>query len=255
VAIAGDTVVVGAYLEASNATGVNGNQSANSANGSGAAYVFTRSAGVWSQQAYLKASNTGAGDLFGISVAIAGDTVVVGAYGEASNATGVNGTQSDNSAGTSGAAYVYTGPELASYQPDNAIAIGAGAPVGCDIYNTTAVDQVKKAKVSIGRSKTFTTTIKNDGTVSDTFTVLGTRKSSKFSAKYLDETDTDITAAVVAGTYNTPSLAPGATYTIRLKVTVKSNALVGNRRNFLITSTSTGNANKQDTVKATVTAK
>ncbi len=79
-AISGDTVVVGAPFEASNATGVNGNQADNSAPYSGAAYVFVRSGGVWIQQAYLKASNTGAGDHFGYSVAISGDTVVVGAF-------------------------------------------------------------------------------------------------------------------------------------------------------------------------------
>ena len=107
VAVSGDTVVVGAYLEDSSATGVNGNQADNSAIDSGAAYVFVRSGGVWSQQAYLKASNTGAFDNFGWSVAISGDTVVVGAFGEASNATGVNGNQADNSAGESGAAYVF----------------------------------------------------------------------------------------------------------------------------------------------------
>jgi trimeric autotransporter adhesin len=43
------------------------------------------------QQAYLKASNTGANDSFGAAVAISSDTVVVGAYGEDSAATGVNG--------------------------------------------------------------------------------------------------------------------------------------------------------------------
>ncbi|MFN0010048.1 MAG: FG-GAP repeat protein, partial [Phycisphaerales bacterium] len=41
------------------------------------------------QQAYLKASNTGGADNFGYSVAVSGDTVVVGANGEDSNATGV----------------------------------------------------------------------------------------------------------------------------------------------------------------------
>ena len=46
--------------EDSNATGINGNQSDNSATESGAAYVFTRSGTTWSQQAYVKASNTGA---------------------------------------------------------------------------------------------------------------------------------------------------------------------------------------------------
>ena len=50
-----------------------------SAGNAGAAYVFVRSGTTWSQQAYLKASNTGAGDQFGCSVAVSGDTVVVGA--------------------------------------------------------------------------------------------------------------------------------------------------------------------------------
>ena len=107
VAVSGDTVVVGAIDEDSSATGVNGNQSDNAASGSGAAYVFERSGTVWSQQAYLKASNTGTGDIFGISVAVSGDTVVIGANGEDSSATGVNGNQSDNSSLTSGAAYVF----------------------------------------------------------------------------------------------------------------------------------------------------
>ncbi len=107
VAVSGDTVVVGAYGEDSKATGVNGNQSDNSANDSGAAYVFVRNGTVWSQQAYLKASNTDALDGFGSSVAVSGDTVVVGAYGESSSATGVNGNQSDNSADYAGAVYVF----------------------------------------------------------------------------------------------------------------------------------------------------
>ena len=107
VAVDGDTIVVGAYTEDSTATGVNGNQGNNDAPASGAAYVFTRTGGVWSQQAYLKASNTGQIDLFGSDVAVDGDTIVVGAYGEFSNATGVNGNQTDNSAPASGAAYVF----------------------------------------------------------------------------------------------------------------------------------------------------
>ncbi|MFN9458181.1 MAG: BACON domain-containing protein, partial [Acidobacteriota bacterium] len=106
-AIAGDTIVVGAYAESSSATGVNGNESDDSRSAAGAAYVFVRSGGTWLQQAYLKASNTEAGDVFGNWVAIFGDTVVVGAPWEDSNATGVNGTQGDNSATDAGAAYVF----------------------------------------------------------------------------------------------------------------------------------------------------
>ncbi len=108
VAVSGDTVVVGAPTEDSNAGGVNGNQADNSAAGAGAAYVFVRdAAGAWSQQAYLKASNTAAGDRFGQSVAVSGDSLVVGANDEDSSATGVNGNQGDDNAADSGAAYVF----------------------------------------------------------------------------------------------------------------------------------------------------
>ncbi|MCB1627626.1 MAG: FG-GAP repeat protein, partial [Xanthomonadales bacterium] len=110
VAIEGFTVIAGAPGEDSDATGINGDQANNGAGNSGAVYIFTRSellVGDWSQQAYLKASNSGAGDAFGHALAISGESLVVGAIGEASNATGVNGNQSDNSAVNSGAAYVY----------------------------------------------------------------------------------------------------------------------------------------------------
>lgn len=108
VAASGDTVLVGAVGEMSVATGVNGNQTVNGQSPTGAAYVFTRSGTTWSQQAYLKASNTGDNDSFGISLAISGDTAVIGAPGEDSNATGTNGNQANNSARNSGAAYVFT---------------------------------------------------------------------------------------------------------------------------------------------------
>ena len=105
VAISGDTVVVGAFAEDGDATGVNGSDNDNALD-SGAAYVFARSSGVWSQRAYLKASNTGGGDLFGYSVAAWGDTVVVGAPLEEGGATTVNGPD-NNDKFFSGAAYTF----------------------------------------------------------------------------------------------------------------------------------------------------
>ena len=106
----GSTLAVGAPYEDSSATGINGNTADNAASESGAAYVYTRSAGVWSQQAYVKASNTGFGDQFGSSLALgaAGDTLAVGAPFEDSSATGLNGSESDESGSNSGAAYLYT---------------------------------------------------------------------------------------------------------------------------------------------------
>jgi hypothetical protein len=115
VAVSGDTVVVGAWREDSNAIGMNGNQANNGASDSGAAYVFVRSGGAWSPLVYLKASNTGLYDMFGHSVAVSGGTLVVGAPGESSNATGVNGNQADDSAYASGAAYVFTPPSSVTY--------------------------------------------------------------------------------------------------------------------------------------------
>ena len=108
VAISVDTIVVGAPDEDSNATGIGGNQADNSAAGSGAAYVFARSGTNWSQQAYLKASNTNAGDQFGYFVGASGNLAVVGAYREDSNATGIGGNGADNSAVDAGAAYLFT---------------------------------------------------------------------------------------------------------------------------------------------------
>ena len=108
VALSGDTLAVGAYFESSAAVGVNGDQANDTASRAGAVYVFVRSGKTWSQQAYLKASNTGAGDNFGRAVALSYDTLVVGATGEASAATGVGGNQADNSAPGAGAVYVFT---------------------------------------------------------------------------------------------------------------------------------------------------
>ena len=68
-AVSGDTAVVGAYLDDTPAGA-----------DAGSAYVFVRSGGTWTQQQKLTAPDAAAGDRFGFSVAVSGDTVVVGAY-------------------------------------------------------------------------------------------------------------------------------------------------------------------------------
>ena len=87
VAISGDTVVVGAY----------GNDDAGAFSGS--AYIFSRNFGGadnWGQVKKLTASDAAAGDWFGFSLAISGDTVVVGAYGN------------DDAGASSGSAYIFS---------------------------------------------------------------------------------------------------------------------------------------------------
>jgi len=86
VAVSGDTLIVGADL-----ANVGGN------NWQGAAYIFTRSGANWSQQQKLVAADGAAGDRFGYSVALDGETALVGAL-----RANVGGNSNQ------GAAYVFT---------------------------------------------------------------------------------------------------------------------------------------------------
>jgi hypothetical protein len=120
VVLDGDTLAVGVPSENGCATGINGDQSSHTCHWAGAVYVYTRSAGVWTQQAYVKASTinphlttinpqpNGGADVFGTAVALNGDTLIVGAPGEASCATGINGDQSNTGCEGAGAAYIFT---------------------------------------------------------------------------------------------------------------------------------------------------
>jgi hypothetical protein len=105
VAIDGDRVVVGAPREQGSGAGVNPPDD-NMLQRAGAAYVFSRSGTTWAVEAYLKASNPGAEDEFGKSVAISGTAVVVGAPGEDGSGTGVNPVPDEN-AERAGAAYLF----------------------------------------------------------------------------------------------------------------------------------------------------
>lgn len=83
VSLSGETALVGAFGDASNA---------------GSAYVFTRTAGVWSEQQKLFVADAEAFDFFGSSVAISGDTALVGAYRDREGQAGEG----------AGSAYVFT---------------------------------------------------------------------------------------------------------------------------------------------------
>jgi trimeric autotransporter adhesin len=109
VAISSDEILVGAYGDNSSATGVEGNPDLTDMPTSGAAYLITHTHDAWtgSRFIYLKASNTGAADRFGMAVAMSDKWQVVSAEFEDSSATGVNGDQADNSAADSGAVYVF----------------------------------------------------------------------------------------------------------------------------------------------------
>jgi hypothetical protein len=106
----GNTLAVGAWGEASAAQGINGDDTDNSMDDSGAVYIFTRGDETWQQQAYVKASNTDTGDRFGndVSLSADGSTLAVGAWFEGSASRGIGGDEIDNSMGGAGAVYVFT---------------------------------------------------------------------------------------------------------------------------------------------------
>ncbi|MDO6747450.1 FG-GAP repeat protein [Gilvimarinus sp. 1_MG-2023] len=106
----GTTLAVAALYEASALGGINGDESDNTLPQAGAVYVFSKTDGNWTQQAFVKAETPVAGDRFGSSIALsqAGDVLAVGAIGEDSAATGINQEPpEDTIASSSGAVYVF----------------------------------------------------------------------------------------------------------------------------------------------------
>ena len=84
--LSGDTIVIGADLNEEK--GLN----------AGAAYVFTRTGNIWSQQAKLTAEDASEGDIFGVRVALDGNTALISARRDDDKIMGVD----------SGSAYVFT---------------------------------------------------------------------------------------------------------------------------------------------------
>jgi hypothetical protein len=155
----GVTLAVGSNDD-SNATGINGNASNTGATNSGAAYVFVRSGSAWSQQAYIKASNTGGGDGFGRSVALAADgsTLIVSAPEEKSL---VAGDPLNNAGSNVGAVYVFSrtgsnwapGTYLKASNPDSEDYFGDDIDISAD--GTTLV-------VGTSRESSAATTVNGD---------------------------------------------------------------------------------------------
>jgi len=143
----GNTLAIGATGEDSCATGIDGDQNDNSCPDSGAVYLFRYSGDGWHQEAYVKASNTEAGDRFGtVALTDDGNTLLVGASGEDSCATGIDGAQSDNLCGDAGAGYLF------HFDKDNwqqQVYIKASTAEAGDRFGSVALDR-NAATLAIG---------------------------------------------------------------------------------------------------------
>jgi hypothetical protein len=125
----GNTLAVGSRFEDSSAFTINGNGVNNTATDAGAAYIFVANAtsgwADWSQQAYIKAINSGAGDWFGSDLALSadGNILAVSAISEGSAATGIEGgdvTDNTNFAPDAGAVYLFS-RDATTWSPSNYI--------------------------------------------------------------------------------------------------------------------------------------
>ena len=109
----GNTMAAGAFDEDSLLRGIQppteGSNDAASDVSTGAAYVFVRTGSAWTQQAFVKATNTRLNDQFAWALSLSrdGNTLAVGSHLEDSGASGLNGNQEDATAEDAGAVYVY----------------------------------------------------------------------------------------------------------------------------------------------------
>lgn len=141
-------------------------------------------------------------------------------------------------------------PVLVVRKPDALIRNGnSGAFIGNGVYNSTGASQSRTQTAKPGKTVSFSLSIQNDGTASDSFKVKASGSpSSQYIVNYYSGS-TDITAKVVNGNFTTSPLAPGASVLIRAKVKVKPNAAKGSKLTRLLTTTSTGSSSKKDAVQ------
>ena len=129
VAVEGDAIAVGAPGDDGSTVG---GPSDDGSTNDGAVFVFTRNGAVWAQHAYLKAADTASGDFFGSSVALSGDTLVIGAP---AGRAGSFGEPQDNSSVKTGVAYLFlrSGATWEQESRFDAVNGGAGDSYGASV--------------------------------------------------------------------------------------------------------------------------
>jgi hypothetical protein len=119
-------------------------------------------------------------------------------------------------------------PGGGSARPDARLRSGTSGPfVGNDIYSTTGANQSRRGSAPPGRTVIFQVSLQNDGSRAGRLTLRARgAKVPGYDVRYIAGSR-DITAAVIAGTWRSPSLAPGATTLVTVRITVKRQAVRG----------------------------
>jgi len=165
------------------------------------------------------------------------------------------GSSSQNTSGIAAADFIAAYGPLTepTIKPDGAIKKGsAGTYIGGNIYSASATNEGLTAQKAAGTKVTFYISIQNDGSVSDTFTLRNFWSTSTGISTRYYKGATEITSKLAAGTYVTPTLAPGSSTTIKAVVTVGT-GISGASTGHLIRISSNKDASKVDAVRFTVT--
>jgi hypothetical protein len=144
----------------------------------------------------------------------------------------------------------------ATYQPDAQIRLLSDASfIGNNVYNTTGAGQTRDTSSTDGQKRSFVVRVQNDGSATDGFKFNGCVGTSGFTVRYFAGATgtTDITSAVVNGTYTVNTVAPGSTRAVRLEITTGGSTPSGAIESCRTTATSTSSTTSVDAVLATVT--
>jgi len=139
------------------------------------------------------------------------------------------------------------------YQPSAVIHNGA-TYVGSSIYNTTGVNQTHTQSAQTDAQAIYHVRFYNGGARSDTFRITGPGGNATWRVAYYDhDTGADITSAVTATGWLTPSLAVDSYQRVRIEVTPLSRAAPDASLSVLAKATSVADGTRQDAVKAVTT--
>ncbi len=205
------------------------------------------SGAVYARDQVVTADFSCADEVGGAGIAICdgtrpdGSEVDTGSYG--SHDFTVSAT--DNAYNSAVGTHRYT---VARPRPDALVKKGSGTSVGNGVYNTTGRNQTVSGSAARGSTVTYTVKVQNDSLAPDVLRLRGTGSNAAFKVTYAVGT-TDVTAAMVAGAYVTPALAPGATVAVDVVVKVRSTAPTGSSLTAALTAKSDTDPTVKDTVK------
>jgi hypothetical protein len=126
---------------------------------------------------------------------------------------------------------------------------------GNGVYNTSGSGQTRATTAPAGTTTTYVLSLQNDGQNADALSLAGPGSALPFTVRYLAglSGSTDITAAVVAGSYRTVGLAAGATKAVRLRVTIAPGTAGGTTGTLLATVGSVADPGSTDACGAGLT--